>query len=383
MDGDNVEPSGEKSSDLVGGERRNGITSGGSGGVSSVPEFRVNDYITLRLEDGRTRIYICGERFMHCRFLLIVNPHLKEGQSEINSIDEAAELLVDDLERDFTRDDFGITPEQEFWAHCSNLQVWCEHGYDPRLLHSSLSIPLLKRLGESGDKRAFSLYKSVVAERYVSAPEHLRDFYRREGFLDGLTKEEFDSIHLEVYGDEYAAILELESLIGRRIPQVYSIGTISFETQGNTIYMLTLVDCDLPDFPEAIFRLKNLRELRINYCGLRELPERIKELKQLKVLELRNNCLERLPEAISELNNLYWLALSNNQLKHVHELKKGLNQLSTLQLGGNPIEIKELIDLIMTRGYPQRLVSLYGTVEKLDDGTIHIKRRIRRDTNTQ
>jgi len=379
MDGENAEPSGERSSDSVGGEQHN--ASGDSGGVSSVPEFRVNDYITLRLEDGRTRIYVCGERFMHCRFLLIVNPHLKEGQSEINSIDEAAELLVDDLERDFTPDDFGISPEEEFWAHCSNLQVWCEHNYDPRLLHSNLSIPLLKRLGEAGDKRAFSLYKSVVAERYVSASDYLRNFYRNEGFLDGLTKDEFDSIYLEILGDEYAAILELESLIGSRIPHENSMGSTAFKIRDNTIYMLNLVDCDLPDFPEAIFRLKNLRELRINYCGLRELPERIRELKQLKVLELRKNCLESLPESISELNNLYKLALSNNQLKYAGELKIGLNQLGKLKLGGNPIEIEELIDLMRVHGRIKRLVSLYGTVEKMNDGSIRVKRK--RATNAK
>ncbi|MHA1275000.1 MAG: hypothetical protein ACTSQS_16450 [Promethearchaeota archaeon] len=86
---------------MIGGERHNDNTSGGIGGGSSVPEFRVNDYITLRLEDGRTRIYVCEERFMHCCFLLIFNPHLKKGQSKINSIDEAAEFLVDDLERNF------------------------------------------------------------------------------------------------------------------------------------------------------------------------------------------------------------------------------------------------------------------------------------------
>ncbi|MHA1282479.1 MAG: leucine-rich repeat domain-containing protein [Promethearchaeota archaeon] len=357
--------SSDKSSDMV-------------GGVSSVPEFRVNDYITLRLEDGRTRIYVCGERFMHCRFLLIVNPHLKEGQSEINSIDEAAELLVDDLERDFTRDDFGITPEQEFWAHCSNLQVWCEHGYDPRLLHSNLSIPLLKRLGEVGDKRAFSLYKSVVAERYVSASDYLRDFYRNEGFLDGLTKEEFDSIYLEILGDEYEEILELESLIGSRIPHKNSMGSTVFEMWDNTIYMLNLVNCELPEFPEAIFRLKNLQELRINYCGLRELPERIRELKQLKVLELRKNCLESLPKSISELNNLYRLDLSYNRFRHLPQLKNGPANLVTLNISGNRVGFYELLGLYRAN---RRLKSIYAGrryFRREDDDTVKVEHYIPR-----
>ena len=35
-----------------------------------------------------------------------------------------------------------ITPKQEFWAHCSNLQTWNENYYDTRLIHTNLAFPL-------------------------------------------------------------------------------------------------------------------------------------------------------------------------------------------------------------------------------------------------
>ncbi len=37
-------------------------------------EFNVNEYITLKLEDGRTNIYIKGELFRQCKFLLLNIP---------------------------------------------------------------------------------------------------------------------------------------------------------------------------------------------------------------------------------------------------------------------------------------------------------------------
>ncbi len=43
-----------------------------------------------------------------------------------------------------------IPPETEFWAHCSNLQVWAENNYDTRLLHMSIAFSLLKELAEAG-----------------------------------------------------------------------------------------------------------------------------------------------------------------------------------------------------------------------------------------
>ncbi len=34
----------------------------------------------------------------------------------------------------------------EFFAHCSNLEAWINNDYNPHLLHSNLSVPLLKEL---------------------------------------------------------------------------------------------------------------------------------------------------------------------------------------------------------------------------------------------
>jgi len=53
---------------------------------------------------------------------------------------------------------FLIKPREEFWGHCSNLQAWIEFDYHPELLHSSLTIPILKRLALYDKKYSFHYY---------------------------------------------------------------------------------------------------------------------------------------------------------------------------------------------------------------------------------
>ena len=127
-------------------------------------EFRINQYITLKLEDEiidekedlkkiRTNIYVNGGKFQYCSFLLIEIPIEKTTSSnEIDSIDEAEEKLDNSLEEDNENPfEYKIPPEVEFWGHCSNLQVWYENNYNTRLLHRNLAFPLLKRLAEVGE----------------------------------------------------------------------------------------------------------------------------------------------------------------------------------------------------------------------------------------
>ena len=88
-------------------------------------EFRVNKFVTIKLEDTETVIYVAGERFDQCKFLLLEIPiESIQNLNELDSIDEVSEGLDRMLEG--MGDEFSIIPpEVEYWAHCSNLQVWC------------------------------------------------------------------------------------------------------------------------------------------------------------------------------------------------------------------------------------------------------------------
>ena len=116
--------------------------------------FKVNKYITLKFEDGKTIIYIKGEQFNICKRLSLIIPIDKIDQyDEIDSIDEAVEIyektIMDGKIYEGLHDtsvanlDYNISPQEEFWRHCSNLQLWAENEYDTRIIHSNLALGVL------------------------------------------------------------------------------------------------------------------------------------------------------------------------------------------------------------------------------------------------
>ena len=153
--------------------------------------FKVNEYITLKLEDKKTNIYVEDELFLQCKYLLL-NIKVDKIQSleEINSIDEAAEML-DKSQEGFFSKKVDIPPEVEFWGHCSNLQAWNENNYDTRLLHSNLSLPLLKKLTEVGDPKAKKVFKEEVLRMLETGSDNVVIFLLRNYFLEYFTKDEF------------------------------------------------------------------------------------------------------------------------------------------------------------------------------------------------
>lgn len=149
---------------------------------------RLIEFITLKLEEKKTIIYVNNKRFDQCKFLLLNIP-IKEISStyKINSIDEAEEILGTDRETNTE-----ITPEEEFWAHCSNLQAWVESGYNTNLLHRELSFYMLEDLYKAGDKVAKKVLKKEIMKRILEGHVKTVFFLTEEGVLkrSGFTKEE-------------------------------------------------------------------------------------------------------------------------------------------------------------------------------------------------
>lgn len=61
-------------------------------------EFNIDEFLSLKLDNNVMQIYVNGERFEQCRYLLIINPYDNDHQNEIESIDEAESLYQNDLE---------------------------------------------------------------------------------------------------------------------------------------------------------------------------------------------------------------------------------------------------------------------------------------------
>lgn len=82
--------------------------------------------------------------------------------------------------------------------------------------------------------------------------------------------------------------------------------------QLQTLEILELkVSDDATEFPKSIYKLKNLKELRIN-CGFVLLPEGIDALESLEVLEIDAYKLKELPKSFANLKNVKEI-----NLKHV------------------------------------------------------------------
>jgi len=148
-------------------------------------EFIVNNHLTLKLEESKTKILVDNEEFLICKTAILNIP--KNKTSDIESIDNLIEISSIIEEEDLG--EYKISPLMEFWAHSSNLYVWAENDYNSDLLDSRLSFPLLKRLAEVGDITAKRVFKEEIARRYTHGSYHTQSYLEFEEFLDFLTIE--------------------------------------------------------------------------------------------------------------------------------------------------------------------------------------------------
>ncbi|MFX1345412.1 MAG: hypothetical protein ACFFAI_09920 [Promethearchaeota archaeon] len=166
-------------------------------------EFRINQFLTLRLERRKTHIYVNNKKFIQCKFLLIEIP-IKEvvELNELQSVDEFSERFGNP----FNIHSFHfpkIPPEVEFWGHCSNLQVWAENNYDTNLLHSNIAFPLLKKLSEVGEQKASKVFKEEIVKRIESGYVPTIIYLIMNHYLDFFTQEEFDTLMDEIIKEKH------------------------------------------------------------------------------------------------------------------------------------------------------------------------------------
>ena len=250
-------------------------------------EFKINKYLSLKLEDSKTNIYIEGKLFKQCKFLMLNIPLAEvEDYVEVESIDAAAEKLGWTEEGQEIVDNEILSPEVEFWGHCSNLQVWMEMNYDTSLLHRNLAFPLLKKLTEVGDLNAKKVFKEEIAKRLASGHPNVVEYLIREGYTKYLKSEEL--LYSVLVLEEADILLELEKYL-------------KIENKENLWLVLELEHHDAP-----CFTVHNQHVVGIDLfeCGLEILPEFLSKLKFLTTLSIYSNNIEFIP--ISLRNLLSW-----------------------------------------------------------------------------
>ncbi|MFW9972171.1 MAG: hypothetical protein ACFFDF_18435 [Candidatus Odinarchaeota archaeon] len=171
----------------------------------STIEKKINEYITLKLVGGKTYIYVNGIRFIQCiRLILNIPKSDVHIYDEIDSIDEAAKVYSRQVFQNrivrglmaapVPNQRHNITPEQEFWGHCSNIQAWVEHDYDTRILMSNIAFPLLRELAKAGDPLASKIFKEEIALRLESGYPSVVHYLLNQGYLSYFNASEFKTI---------------------------------------------------------------------------------------------------------------------------------------------------------------------------------------------
>ncbi|KKN27202.1 hypothetical protein LCGC14_0866970 [marine sediment metagenome] len=156
--------------------------------------FSVNENLSLKLENNETAVYIDDRLFIICKYLLMnINTRNISEFDNIDSIDEAANRLNTSLENS-DPSYYALSPEEEFWGHCSNLQAWAENKYDTRLLHSNLAFPLLKKLHKVGDPLAKKRFKEEIILRILSGYKPVFTYLIEENYLKVFNIEELGVI---------------------------------------------------------------------------------------------------------------------------------------------------------------------------------------------
>ena len=156
-------------------------------------EYQINTFLTVRMQNGQTLICVTNEPFSLCKSLIFNIPmdNIKSFD-KIESIDDVAEKLGWTEEGQIIENshEYEISPETEFWGHCSNLQVWVENNYDTRLLHSNLAFPLLKKLVQVGDEKAKKVFKEEIIKRLKSQNTNVIKYLILEDYLKEFDIEE-------------------------------------------------------------------------------------------------------------------------------------------------------------------------------------------------
>lgn len=131
--------------------------------IAPTKEFQVNEFISLKLIFSKSLIFIQDDLFMTCqKVALNILPGKVGMYDDFNNIDDVIDFYKSQTP---SGGEISITPEEEFWAHCSNMQAWVENDYNTCILSRYISFPILTELSNRGFQRFQRLLKEEIIYR--------------------------------------------------------------------------------------------------------------------------------------------------------------------------------------------------------------------------
>lgn len=156
--------------------------------IETAVEAEIHHPVGREINTRKTMIYIDGEPFRQCMYLILRDVDVysdAETMDDVisstppeNKIDEGAGFLSED---------------EAFVGHCSNVQAWAENGYDPAIMDTRLSIPILSQLSRAGDAKAKRVLEWYFDEKLLGENENVAvAFFESKKYVimlvDGLVK---------------------------------------------------------------------------------------------------------------------------------------------------------------------------------------------------
>ncbi len=167
-----------------------------------IKKFKINNYLTLKLIDDKTYIYVSNKRYRELEKLFYQpKDNFKKIDREVKSMDDLAEIL-DHYDRDIMRYEYKIPSKDLFWGHCSNIQVWVEENYNTVYLHRNLAFPLLRKLLKEEDPIALKVYKKEIEKRFKDGILKVKSYIIQNGYLKDFDRDDLLKL-LEEFIQEY------------------------------------------------------------------------------------------------------------------------------------------------------------------------------------
>lgn len=155
-----------------------------------VISYKIGSFIELVLEGKETIIYIGGKSVLICKGVFFNIPSEKFVKLEsLRTLDEQINYLSTEGEHiKFAK----ISPREEFFVHCSNLQAWVESNYSSDLIDFRIAFPILRELVQVKDSDAIRVFNDEIARRFHSGYLPVVWYLISEGYLKFFNTEELD-----------------------------------------------------------------------------------------------------------------------------------------------------------------------------------------------
>ena len=167
-------------------------------------EIKIDDFITLKLEEDKIWIYVGGKPYRPCSYIL--------AKKSIDAIMDDAlgsrniEFLTEKMDHSLEGQNDLIKLDTQLWAYASSLKTWVENGLNTDLLPANFIIPLLRRLSEAGNMRAKEVFSKEILKKFKSLHENTIIFLIEEEYIQFLESEEIQQLF---HNDEFLNCLLL------------------------------------------------------------------------------------------------------------------------------------------------------------------------------